>query len=139
MLGVVALTLATTTSSFVTVTDGGFTCNDTLLNNTGLGAGGTVAQLANVSSLGDCCSLCHTLEHDFCAGWVFGQTGSDEVWEPELPPHNCAIMAKNGPRAHVQNHISAIVRSSPAPAPPPTPLGPACRADLDCNPGCCFC
>ena len=119
------------------------TCNDTLLHNIGLGAGGTVAQLANVSSLEDCCTLCHTLEHDFCAGWVFGETKSHDVATlystfESSPAHNCAIMAKNGEQKPVANHVSAIVHApSPSPAAPPAPGQSDCRADLDCQPGEC--
>lgn len=44
------------------------TCGDTLLNNTGLGSGGTVSALLNVSAVGECCDQCHTNYHDECVG-----------------------------------------------------------------------
>lgn len=119
------------------------TCPDKLLNDTGLGSGGTVTALANVSTLSDCCALCHGQYHDECVGWVFGH--SEETLLETLigplsyPSHNCAVMATNGPPRTVEHHTAAIITSTP-PSPAPQMHGGPCQADLDCLPGTyCVC
>ena len=111
-------------------------CPDTLLNNTGLGAGGTVTALANVTDLAACCDLCHEQYHDECTGFTYGPTPAPLTASIgdyfDYPSHNCAIFAVNGAAKPVENHVSAIVKNAPAPA--PAHHGNPCRADLDCNP-----
>ena len=46
------------------------------MQDTGIGGGGTVTGLANVTTQAACCALCHGMYHDECNGWVYGPTGS---------------------------------------------------------------
>jgi hypothetical protein len=105
---------------------------DALLFNTSLGAGGTVTALANVTDVAACCDLCHNRYHGECAGFTYGPSPALASNFIAYPSHNCAIMAVNGPAKPVENHVSAIVKHTPSPAPPAH--GNPCRADLDCNP-----
>eukprot|EP00038_Savillea_parva_P031570 m.88109 g.88109 ORF g.88109 m.88109 type:complete len:281 (-) comp9738_c0_seq2:7-849(-) len=110
------------------------TCGDKLLHDTGLaGSGMKLTALLNVSSLDECCGACHGNYHDECVGWTYGPTPGTA----DLQPHNCAIFAKLGAtRSTIPNHVSAIVGGGPVPPPPPPPgpVGPVCRADIDCTP-----
>ena len=113
------------------------TCPDQTWNDTGIGGGGIVTALANVSDQGACCTLCHTNYHDECNGWVWGGTSSTDKSYKGYKPHNCAIMATNGPRAHVAGHVSGISKNAPPPPPPPAPPSPPgapCNADINCSP-----
>lgn len=111
---------------------------DKILENIGTGAGGRVTGLANVSSMEACCALCHGDYHDMCQGWIYGSTHSVlglSIADAGYAPHNCAIMASNGPPKPVQGHVTGIVAGAPNPAPlPPEPVGVPCNADLDCSP-----
>ena len=108
------------------------TCPDRILPDTGIGGGGTVTALANVSSQAECCALCHGDYHDECSGWVYGPTPGADTPE-KLAKHNCAIMAKNGPPKAVPRHITGVSKDAPPP-PPPAPTGKPCNADVDCTP-----
>lgn len=110
-------------------------CPDKILNNTGMGGAGFTA-LANVSDQGACCALCHGDYHDECVAWVFGETAGEArvVDDLSTPAHNCAIMPMLLPPRPVLGHVSGYAGNLPPPSPPgPGPLGPPCRADLDCR------
>ena len=111
-------------------------CPDKVLQETGIGGGGQVTALRNVSSQAQCCALCHADYHDECSGWVYGPTGSAPSSlqrDPALQAHNCAIMATNGKPHRVEGHVTGITADAP-PAPPPPAQGKACNADIDCAP-----
>lgn len=108
-------------------------CPDKILPATGIGGGGTVTSLQNVSSQAACCALCHGDFHDECSGWVYGPTGSAWQQLEGLAPHNCAIMATNGPPKPIEGHVSGINADAPPP-PPPVSVGKPCNADIDCAP-----
>ena len=134
-------------STLLAVGAGAFgTCPDKILPGTGVGGGGTVTSLQNVSSQADCCALCHGDFHDECSGWVcctlhfpihfFIQNSNGVLLAQVYGPsgnHNCAIMATNGPPKPVENHVTGINADAPPPPPPPTVGGP-CNADIDCAP-----
>ena len=112
----------------------GATCPDKILEGTGIGGGGTVTALANVTSQAACCALCHGNYHDECSGWVYGPTGVLGLPEAaEYRKHNCAIMATNGPPKSIADHVTGINKDAPPP-PPPLPAGKPCNADIDCAP-----
>eukprot|EP01052_Picozoa_sp_SAG31_P009820 SAG31_NODE_525_length_14489_cov_3.693815_8_plen_416_part_00 len=133
-----ALTLRLCVCSSLAIAAGAQTCPDRIMPNTGIGGGGTVTALRNVSSKAECCSLCHGDYHDECHGWVYGPTGgvaADPLRSEagSLQPHNCAIMATNGPPRNIAEHVSGITKDAPPPPPPPM-QGEPCNADIDCAP-----
>ena len=112
------------------------TCPDKILASTGIGGGGTVTALANVTSQAACCALCHGNYHDECNGWVYGPTtGPDATtsYSGGYAKHNCAIMATNGPPKTIANHVTGICKDAP-PTPAPPAHGKACNADINCAP-----
>lgn len=109
-------------------------CPDKIMPGTGIGGGGRVTALANVSSQADCCALCHGDYHDECTGWVYGPTpGVDSFGGEGYQKHNCAIMATNGPPKAISNHVTGITKDAPPPPSPPS-VGKPCNADINCAP-----
>eukprot|EP00040_Diaphanoeca_grandis_P028396 m.164409 g.164409 ORF g.164409 m.164409 type:complete len:389 (-) comp31339_c3_seq1:432-1598(-) len=105
------------------------TCPDKVLVGVGVGGPGATA-LLNVTSMAECCTMCHTNYHDECVAWIWGQTGSGKEG------HNCALMPKLLPRRSTANHTSGVPQGTPpgpSPPGPPQPMGNACNADLDCE------
>jgi hypothetical protein len=108
-------------------------CPDKILPGTGIGGGGKVTSLNNVSSQAACCALCHGDFHDECSGWVYNGPGTRPGEQADgLQKHNCAIMATNGPPRPIEGHTTGINKD--APPPPPVPVGKPCNADIDCAP-----
>ena len=83
---------------------------DHVLTGMGIGSGGTVTALANVTSQAACCALCHGNYHDECHGWVWGTSGVGG--DAMMAKHNCAIMATNGKPVPVAGHTSGITRNA---------------------------
>ena len=112
------------------------TCPDKILASTGIGGGGTVTALANVTTQAACCALCHGNYHDECNGWVYGPTTHPDAttfYATGYVKHNCAIMATNGPPKTIAGHVTGICKDAP-PAPAPPAKGKACNADINCAP-----